>query len=74
MGVTFKYSFVISWYCWFMVPGGGRAWDLIRRKITPEIPTPIAVYKKTFLPSPGGGRARGPWGPNAIQYAEVELG
>lgn len=22
-----------------------------------------------FLDSPGGGRARGPWGPKAIQYA-----
>lgn len=37
--------------------------------MTPETPTPSMVYQKIFFPSPGGGRDRGPWGPNAIQYA-----
>ena len=31
-----------------------------------ETPTPIAVYAATFQPSPGGGRARGPWAPKAM--------
>ena len=30
---------------------------------------PIPVYKKTFVHSPGGASARGPWGPKAIHQA-----
>lgn len=36
-----------------------------------DAPIPSITYKKTFLPSPGGGSARGPCGPKAIQYATV---
>lgn len=58
-----------SWYSLFIVLGAGPAADLMAAKRMNETPTPIIVYAKTFLPSPGGVPARGPCGPNAIQYA-----
>jgi hypothetical protein len=66
---TFKYSFVASWYSLFMVPGAGPAnWRMVT-KMTKLIATPRKVYPATYHPSFGGGRARGPWSPKAIQYA-----
>ena len=41
-------------------------------KITKEMATPVMVQRKIILPSPGGGRARGPWGPKATQYAKIK--
>jgi len=69
MSITFRYSFVILWYCSFIVLGSPRANILITMKRTMAMLTPSMVYLKTSQFSPGGGRARGPCGPNAIQYA-----
>ena len=69
---TLRYSFVISWYSLVMVLGGSRAIDLMATKMTKEMAIPMVVYRKTVLPSPGGSRARGPCGPNAIQYAVLK--
>ena len=66
---TFRYSFVISWYWAVMVLGAGRAIMRIPQKRMKEMPMPSMVYPNTRQFSPGGGRALGPWGPNAIQYA-----
>jgi len=52
-----------------MVFGAGRANDLVNAKSTPAATIPAIVYAKTLRPSPGGGKALGPCGPNAIQYA-----
>jgi len=41
----------------------------VPKKRTAAAPTPIMVYEKIFQLSPGGASRRGPWGPNAIQYA-----
>lgn len=38
-----------------------------------EAAQPSTVYQKTLFPSPGGGKDRGPWGPNAIQYAALGI-
>ena len=37
------------------------------------MPMPIIVYLNTVQFSPGGGLARGPWGPKAIQYAKGHI-
>ena len=57
---AFRYSFVISWYSLFIVPGGGRACVRMRANSTRETPTPSMVILNIYQPSPGGGRARGP--------------
>jgi len=66
---AFKYSFVASWYSLFMVPGAGPANWRMATKMTKLTATPRNVYPATYHPSFGGGRARGPWLPKAIQYA-----
>ena len=63
---TFRYSFVASWYSLFMVPGVPFAPIRIATNNAKLTATPSAVYPATFQPSPGGGRARGPWAPKAI--------
>lgn len=62
-------SLVASSHSLFSVLGGGFAKYLMMPKITAEAATPSIVPAKTLMPSPGGGTARGPCGPNAIQYA-----
>ena len=71
IGRTLRYSFVISWYCAFMVFGAGRAMDRVKANRINETPMAMETYLNIILPSPGGGRERGPWGPNAIQYAKI---
>ena len=63
----------MAWYCAFIVFGGGRANIRSMTKMTPETTMASVVYQNTFLPWPGGSRARGPWGPKAIQYAAQEI-
>lgn len=54
-----------------MVLGAGRAIDRVKANRINEMPTAMETYLKIIFPSPGGGRERGPWGPNAIQYANT---
>lgn len=52
-----------------MVEGGARANNRIMKKTTQHTPVIPMTDQKMNQFCPGGGRARGPWGPNAIQYA-----
>lgn len=54
-----------------MVFGAGRAIDRVKANRINEMPMAMETYLNIILPSPGGGRERGPWGPNAIQYANT---
>lgn len=69
---TLRYSFVSSWYSLVMVFGGPRASSRTRANRTHETTKASTTMPKTCLPSPGGSKARGPWGPNAIQYAKIK--
>lgn len=66
---TLRYSLEASWYSLDMVRGAGLANMRMVAKMAKDTATPTAVYRATLRPSSGGGMARGPWGPKAIQYA-----
>lgn len=69
---TFKYSFEASCHSLFIVRGGGFACDRMRQNTSQEAITAIATVPAIFQLVPGGSIARGPWGPNAIQYAVLK--
>jgi hypothetical protein len=67
MNLTFRYSFVASCHSLFMELGAGPAWVLIKARTIQEPTTAIAVCFNILQIWPGGGVARGPWGPNAMK-------
>ncbi len=66
---TLRYSLEASCHSLVMVCGGGLAKNRMVPKATKLTTTATMVPTKTLPLSPGGSRARGPWGPKAIQYA-----
>lgn len=55
-----------------MDSGGSPPNERMTAKMPPVAARTRRTWKKRLLPSPGGSRARGPWGPKAIQYAVGE--